>query len=59
MRSMIKHSDITVERHRTDGFTLSAFVGGYLVHRRYVGYTVKEAKQMFRAEFEVTKCKLN
>ena len=40
--------DITVERHSHDGFTLYAMHGGYLVHRRYVGYSLREAKACFR-----------
>lgn len=40
---------ITVERHAMDGFTLWATDrDGYLVHRRYVGYTLREAKASFR-----------
>lgn len=46
----IKHSDITVCRHRTDGFTLSAIVDGYLFHRRYLYYTLKEARALFIEE---------
>lgn len=40
---------ITVERHMVDGFTLwGTDRAGYLVHRRYIGYTLREAKQLFR-----------
>jgi len=40
---------ITVERHTVDGFTLWATdKQGYLVHKRYIGYTIKEAKARFR-----------
>lgn len=42
---------ITVERHTVDGFTLYAIVGGYLVQERYIGYSLKEAKALFRAKF--------
>lgn len=39
---------ITVERHRADGFTLWATDShGYLVHKRFIGYTLKEARQIF------------
>jgi hypothetical protein len=48
---MVRDSDITITRHLTDGFTLSATVGDHLVQRRYMGYTVREAKRMFRKEF--------
>ena len=40
--------DISVERHTHDGFTLSAMHNGYYRHKRYIGYTLKEAKQDFR-----------
>lgn len=46
----IKRSDIIVTRHATDGFTLSAIVDGYRFHRRYIGYTLREAKTMFLEE---------
>ena len=42
--------EITVERHTHDGFTLWAMHGGYLVHRRFMGYTLREAKKLFRQE---------
>lgn len=43
--------DITVEYHSHDGFTLWAMDReGYLVHRRFVGYTVREGKRLFREE---------
>ena len=42
---------ISVERHAVDGFTLYAIVGGYLVQERYIGYSLKEAKALFRAKF--------
>ena len=42
--------DITVEYHTHDGFTLwGTDREGYLVHRRFMGYTVREAKRMFRS----------
>lgn len=41
--------DISVEYHTHDGFTLWATDRyGYLVHRRFIGYTVREAKFQFR-----------
>jgi hypothetical protein len=43
-------STITVERHSHDGFTLwGTDREGCLVHRRYVGYTLREARVSFRA----------
>jgi hypothetical protein len=36
-----------IEHHATDGFTLYATVNGHLVHRRYIGYSVPEAKACF------------
>lgn len=46
----ITKSDISVTRYATDGFRLSAMVNGHLFHRRYIGYTLKEAKAMFLKE---------
>lgn len=41
---------ITVERHASDGFTLYGIGSdGYFIHRRYIGYTLREAKREFRA----------
>jgi len=44
--------EITVTRHAVDGFTLSTMKGGYLVSRRYIGHTLKEAKQLFKQEIK-------
>lgn len=44
------YRDITVEWHRTDGFTLSVLAGGLFRHRRFIGYTVEEATALFVAE---------
>ena len=42
-------SSITIERHRVDGFTLwGSDKDGYLVHRRYIGYTFAEARRDFK-----------
>jgi hypothetical protein len=42
--------DISVEHHSHDGFTLYATDSrGYLVHRRYVGYSMREAMSCFQA----------
>jgi hypothetical protein len=44
---------ITVERHAVDGFTLWATdKQGYLVHKRYIGYTIREAKARFKIALE-------
>lgn len=43
--------DITVERHLIDGFTLSAIWRGQLIHERYVGYSLREAKGTFIAKY--------
>lgn len=40
--------DITVTRHAVDGFTLSTIHNGLYVHRRYIGYSLREAKAIFR-----------
>jgi len=34
------------------GIEISDIVGGYLVSKLYVGYTVKEAKSLFQAEYK-------
>lgn len=46
---------ITVTRHAVDGFTLSTMEGGYLVSKRYLGYTLKQAKELFREEIKGAK----
>jgi hypothetical protein len=40
------HDDITHVRHHW-GIECYATVGGYLVTRKFVGYTVREARQLF------------
>jgi len=42
--------DITVEKLRNGGHLLSAIVDGYLVTRRYYGYTVNHAVALFHEE---------
>jgi hypothetical protein len=34
------------------GIEISDIIGGYLVSKLYIGYTVKEAKQLFMQERE-------
>lgn len=45
---MRERLDITVTRHPSDGFTLSTLHNGTFLHRRYIDYTLTEAKRMFR-----------
>ena len=40
---------ITVER-RNGWMILSSIVHGYLVTRKYMGYSIREAKELYRAE---------
>jgi hypothetical protein len=45
----IKNKDITVTHHVADGFTLSYITDeGDYYHKRYIGYSVKDAKRRFR-----------
>jgi hypothetical protein len=44
----IRDKDISVTRHAVDGFTLSCVYGIYLYHRRYMGYSIGEAKRRFK-----------
>ena len=39
---------VTVTRHAVDGFTLSTMDKGYLVSKRYIGYTYAEATRLFK-----------
>lgn len=39
---------ITITRHLTDGFTLSTIEKGKYIYFRYIGYTLREAKSLFR-----------
>jgi len=39
---------IDITRHAVDGFTLSTMDKGYLVSRRYMGYTYAEATRLFK-----------
>ena len=45
----MQHSDITAIRHHW-GIECYATVGGYLESRKYVGYTLREARQLFYNE---------
>jgi len=47
-------ASITVQRHLTDGFTLFAMdEDGYMVQKRFIGFTVSEAKNIFRKEYDL------
>jgi hypothetical protein len=46
----IRNKDITVTRHAVDGFTLSYVTDeGDYYHKRYIGYSVEEARPRFKA----------
>jgi len=47
MANKITHADITIERSPSGLIIASAMVDGYLVRKRYSGYTTREARQMF------------
>jgi len=40
---------MTVTRHHS-GIEVSDIIGGYLVSKLYIGYTVSEAKRRFKEE---------
>jgi hypothetical protein len=46
-----KKAGMNVKKH-TNGITISALIGGYLVSQLYQGYTVKEAKRLFIDQYE-------
>ena len=37
---------------KNSGIEVSDIIGGYLVSKLYIGYTVKEAKSLFNAEYK-------
>lgn len=43
---------ITAEKKLTGWMVLSTVHKGYLVTRKYQGYTIKEAKEMFKEELK-------
>lgn len=43
---------MTAERNRDGAWMISSLVRGYLVTRRYYGFTKREAIRAFRAEVE-------
>jgi hypothetical protein len=46
----MKASDITITRNHEGAYVLSAMVRGYLVTKRYYGYTKREAIKAFKGE---------
>jgi hypothetical protein len=42
---------MTITR-KNSGIEVSDIIGGYLVSKLYIGYTVKEAKSLFNAEYK-------
>jgi len=43
--------DISISNHKVDGITISAMYRDRYVWRRYIDYSVAEAKQLFLVEF--------
>lgn len=41
---------MTVEKNREGAYVISDIIGGYLVTKRYYGYTKREALAMFKKE---------
>lgn len=49
----VNKADMTVERHSQDGFTIWYTDGaGCLCHKRFIGYTVREAKEIVRISLD-------
>jgi hypothetical protein len=47
-------ASITIQRHPADGFTLFAMdEDGYMVQKRFIGFSVSEAKRIFRKEYDL------
>jgi hypothetical protein len=45
---------IQIQRHAADGFTLYALDDqGHLMQERFIGYTVREARAIFRARYSI------
>jgi len=49
---------ITVERAGNGYLVLSAMVNGYMVRRKYLYYTVKEARAEFLADVQAERAKI-
>ncbi len=43
---------MTITRHPA-GVEISDIIGGYLVSELFIGYTIKEARQIFRGKYLV------
>jgi len=41
---------MTIERNSEGAYVISDIIAGYLVTRRYYGYTKREAVQLFKEE---------
>ena len=39
---------MNIEKHITDGFTISQIIDNQYIHQRYIGYTITEAKKAFK-----------
>jgi hypothetical protein len=50
MEQAMKNSDITVTNNHNGVAHLMAMNGSHLMQRKYIGYTVKEARQLFKAD---------
>ena len=48
----IRLADISVTRNGEGALVLSIIHAGYLVTRRYYGYTQRDAMRLFRSELE-------
>jgi hypothetical protein len=45
---------IQIQRHAADGFTLYASDDlGNLIQERFIGYTIREARAIFRARYSI------
>ena len=48
---MLKTTDLTIDRNPEGAWRISAVINGYLETRRFYDYTMAEAIQLFKAEF--------
>lgn len=46
------NKDISVFRNYQGAYVLSTMHNGYYVHKTYYGYTLAEAKRLFKEEFK-------
>ena len=40
-----------IENPHNDGFIISDLINGYLITKRYIGYTKQQSIKMFKEEF--------